>query len=119
MIILHRKYILPLSDLVKLLWVVDDDLDSHLHLGLLQAEVQASNLSVDDTFYHAFRWTQKQHDQQDTQTKNLSWPKLKTHRLYDYIQDLWFIWVILKIKHQIMFAFKPIPHLKNILVKIH
>lgn len=55
MIILHRKYILPLSDLVKLLWVVDDDLDSHLHLGLLQAEVQASNLSVDDTFYHAFR----------------------------------------------------------------
>lgn len=47
-------YYLPLSDLVKLLWVVDDDLDSHLHLGLLQAEVQASNLGVNDTLYHAF-----------------------------------------------------------------
>lgn len=52
-------YYLPLSDLVKLLWVIDDDLDSHLHLGLLQAEVQASNLGVSDALYHAFGKTQK------------------------------------------------------------
>lgn len=45
---------LPLSDLVKLLWVADDDLNSHFHLGLLQAEVQASNLGIGDTLYHAF-----------------------------------------------------------------
>lgn len=47
-----------MSDLVKLLWVVDNNLDSHLHLGLLQAEVQASNLGVNDTLYHAFGKTQ-------------------------------------------------------------
>lgn len=46
--------LLPLSDLVELLWVTDDDLNSHLHLGLLQAEVQASNLGVGNTLYHAF-----------------------------------------------------------------
>lgn len=44
----------PLSDLVEFFWVTDDDLDSHLHLGLLQAEVQASNLGVGNTLYHAF-----------------------------------------------------------------
>lgn len=44
-----------MSDLVELLWVVDDDLDSHLHLGLLQTEVQASDLGIDHTFDHACR----------------------------------------------------------------
>lgn len=52
-------YYQPLSDLVKLLGVVDDDLDSHLHLGLLQAEIQASDLGVSDALYHAFGKTQK------------------------------------------------------------
>lgn len=52
---------LPLSDLVKLLWIVDNDLYSHLHLGLLQAEVQASNLGVNDALYHAFGKNTKQH----------------------------------------------------------
>ena len=44
----------PLSDLVKLLWVVNEDLDPHLHFGLLQAEVQASNLRIYDTLHHSF-----------------------------------------------------------------
>lgn len=48
---LHNE---PLSDLVKLLWVVNDDLNSHLHLALLQAEVQARNLGVDHSLHHAF-----------------------------------------------------------------
>lgn len=50
----RKKKSLPLSDLVKLLWVADDDLNSHLHLGLLQTEVQASDLGVSETLYHAF-----------------------------------------------------------------
>lgn len=45
---------LPLSDLVQLLRVVDDDLDAHLHLGLLQAEVQAGDLGVCDALDHPF-----------------------------------------------------------------
>lgn len=49
----------PLSDLVKLLWVTDKDLDSHLHFGLLQTEVQASNLGIKDALYHAFRQTER------------------------------------------------------------
>ncbi len=58
------KQNVPLSDLVKLLWVVDDDLDSHLHLGLLQAEVKASNLGIGNTLYHAFM--------KNKQTKSIS-----------------------------------------------
>lgn len=50
----EENNLLPLSDLVKLLWVTDDDLNSHLHLGLLQAEVQASNLGIGNTLHHAF-----------------------------------------------------------------
>lgn len=49
---------LPLSDLVKLFWVVDNDLDSHLHFGFLQAEVQAGNLGIDNTLNHSFVKTQ-------------------------------------------------------------
>lgn len=47
-------YTLPLSDLVEFFRVVDDDLDAHLHLGLLQAEVQAGNLGVCNTLDHSF-----------------------------------------------------------------
>ena len=45
---------LPLSDLVELLWVIDDDLDAHLHLCLLKAEVQAGDLGIGHTLHHAF-----------------------------------------------------------------
>lgn len=54
----------PLSDLVELLGVVDDDLDSHLHLGFLQAEVQACDLGVDYSLHHAFVMRQKNKGQQ-------------------------------------------------------
>lgn len=60
---------LPLSDLIKLFWVVDDDLDSHLHLGLLQAEVQASDLGVNNTLHHAWKNT-KQHVHHETYPEN-------------------------------------------------
>lgn len=42
----------PLSDLVQLLRVGDDDLDAHFQLGLLEAEVQAGNFGIDNTFHH-------------------------------------------------------------------
>ena len=51
----------PLSDLVELLWVADNDLDSHLHFGFLETEVQASNLGVNNALYHAFGKNRKQH----------------------------------------------------------
>lgn len=44
----------PLSDLVELLWVSNDDLDTHFQLGLLEAEVQAGNFGIDDTFCHFY-----------------------------------------------------------------
>lgn len=50
----------PLSDLVKLLWVSNDDLDTHFQLGLLEAEVQAGNFGIDNTFCH-FYVENKQH----------------------------------------------------------
>lgn len=42
----------PLSDLVELLWVINNNLYTHLHFGLLQAEVQASDLGINDTLHH-------------------------------------------------------------------
>lgn len=48
-----KASMIPLSDLVQLFWVTNNDLDSHLHLGLLQAEVQASNFGVGNTLDHA------------------------------------------------------------------
>lgn len=42
----------PLSDLVKLLGVSNDDLYTHFQLGLLQAKVQAGNFGIDNTFRH-------------------------------------------------------------------
>lgn len=50
----------PLPDLVQLLWVSDDDLDTHFQLGLLEAEVQAGNFGIDNTFCH-FYMENKQH----------------------------------------------------------
>lgn len=44
----------PLSDLVELLWVSNDDLDTHFQLGLLQAEVQAGNFGIDNPFRHFY-----------------------------------------------------------------
>lgn len=44
----------PLSDLVELLWVSNDDLDTHFQLGLLQAEVQAGNFGIDNPFCHFY-----------------------------------------------------------------
>lgn len=45
----------PLSDLVELLWVSNDDLDTHFQLGLLEAEVQARNFGIDNTFCHFYK----------------------------------------------------------------
>lgn len=53
----EKKGNIPLSDLVEFFRVIDDDLDSHLHLGLLKAEVQTSDLGVGNTLDHAFGLT--------------------------------------------------------------
>lgn len=42
----------PLSDLVKLLGVSNDDLYTHFQLGLLQAEVQAGDFGIDNPLRH-------------------------------------------------------------------
>lgn len=55
-------YNVPLSDLVQFLWVVDDDLDPHLHFGLLQAEVQAGYLSIYNTLHHFCGYTKQAFD---------------------------------------------------------
>lgn len=44
----------PLSDLVELLGVSNDNLDAHFQLGLLEAEVQAGDFGIDDTFCHFY-----------------------------------------------------------------
>ena len=51
----------PLSDQVELLRIVNDNLDTHLHFGLLQAEVEASYLGVGNTFYHSFGMAESKH----------------------------------------------------------
>lgn len=52
-----KKNYPPLPYLVELLWVVNNDLYSHLHFGLLQAEVQAGNLGINNTLHHACEQT--------------------------------------------------------------
>lgn len=44
----------PLSDLVELLGVSNDNLDAHFQFGLLEAEVQAGDFGIDDTFCHFY-----------------------------------------------------------------
>lgn len=44
----------PLSDLVELLGISNDNLDAHFQLGLLEAEVQAGDFGIDDTFCHFY-----------------------------------------------------------------
>lgn len=44
----------PLSDLVELLGVSNDDLNTHFQLGLLEAKVQAGNFGIDDSFCHFY-----------------------------------------------------------------
>lgn len=68
---------LPLPDLVQFLRVVDDDLDAHLHLGLLQAEVQAGNLGVCNTLDHSFAWTEQRVNPQSSSVRS----GLSTHHL--------------------------------------
>lgn len=111
----------PLSDLVKLLWVVNEDLDSHLHLGLLQAEVQAGNLSVDHTFHHAFGHT-------DNMSSNIrDFKQVRIHNLNPSFA-LWNLTLMLKQRtcfHPISFFFlarKEVPqfieHCNYILFKV-